>query len=217
MARTRTTRRERERRIAEAVAELTARDADLARAREIGGPFHDRSRKGGFETLVLLIVEQQLSLASAAAIMGRVREAVAPFTPATLLDLGEDRLRGLGLSRAKAEYCRALARAFVDGELRPARLARLDDEAAVAELTRVKGIGRWTAEIYLLSALGRLDVLPAGDLALQTAARHLYGLEERPEAGALREMGENWRPYRSVAARILWQYYRALKGRDAAP
>lgn len=217
MARTRTTRRERERRIAEAVAELTARDAGLARAREIGGPFHDRSRKGGFETLVLLIVEQQLSLASAAAIMGRVREAVAPFTPATLLDLGEDRLRGLGLSRAKAEYCRALARAFVDGDLRPARLARLDDEAAVAELTRVKGIGRWTAEIYLLSALGRLDVLPAGDLALQTAARHLYGLEERPEAGALREMGENWRPYRSVAARILWQYYRALKGRDAAP
>ena len=217
MARTRTTKRERERRIAEAVAELTARDADLARAREIGGPFHDRSRKGGFETLVLLIVEQQLSLASAAAIMGRVREAVAPFTPGTLLGLGEDRLRGLGLSRAKAEYCRALARAFVAGDLRPARLARLDDEDAVAELTRVKGIGRWTAEIYLLSALGRLDVLPAGDLALQAAARHLYGLEERPEAEALREMGENWRPYRSVAARILWQYYRALKGRDAAP
>ncbi len=217
MARTRTTKRERERRIAEAVAELTARDADLARAREIGGPFHDRSRKGGFETLVLLIVEQQLSLASAAAIMGRVRGAVAPFTPETLLGLGEDRLRGLGLSRAKAEYCQALARAFVAGDLRPARLARLDDEAAVAELTRVKGIGRWTAEIYLLSALGRLDVLPAGDLALQAAARHLYGLEERPEAGALREMGENWRPYRSVAARILWQYYRALKGRDAAP
>lgn len=217
MARTRTTRRERERRIAEAVAALTARDADLARAREIGGPFHDRSRKGGFETLVLLVVEQQLSLASAAAIMGRVREAVAPFTPETLLGLGEDRLRGLGLSRAKAGYCRALARAFVDGDLKPVRLARLDDEAAIAELTRVKGIGRWTAEIYLLSALGRLDVLPAGDLALQAAAQHLYGLDERPAAGALREMGENWRPYRSVAARILWQYYRALKGRDVAP
>lgn len=217
MARTRTTRRERERRIVEAVAALTARDADLARAREIGGPFHDRSRKGGFETLVLLVVEQQLSLASAAAIMGRVREAVAPFTPETLLGLGEDRLRSLGLSRAKAGYCRALARAFVDGDLKPARLARLDDEAAIAELIRVKGIGRWTAEIYLLSALGRLDVLPAGDLALQAAAQHLYGLDERPAAGALREMGENWRPYRSVAARILWQYYRALKGRDVAP
>lgn len=217
MARTRTTRRERERRIAEAVAALTARDADLARAREIGGPFHDRSRKGGFETLVLLVVEQQLSLASAAAIMGRVREAVAPFTPEILLGLGEDRLRDLGLSRAKAGYCRDLARAFVDGDLKPARLARLDDEAAIAELTRVKGIGRWTAEIYLLSALGRLDVLPAGDLALRAAAQHLYGLDERPEAGALREMGENWRPYRSVAARILWQYYRALKGRDVAP
>ena len=217
MARTRTTRRERERRIAEAVAALTARDADLARAREIGGPFHDRSRKGGFETLVLLVVEQQLSLASAAAIMGRVREAVAPFTPETLLGLGEDRLRSLGLSRAKAGYCRALARAFVDGDLKPARLARLDDEAAIAELIRVKGIGRWTAEIYLLSALGRLDVLPAGDLALQAAAQHLYGLDERPAPGALREIGENWRPYRSVAARILWQYYRALKGRDVAP
>lgn len=217
MARTRTTRRERERRITEAVAALTARDADLARAREIGGPFHDRSRRAGFETLVLLVVEQQLSLASAAAIMGRVREAVAPFTPETLLGLGEERLRGLGLSRAKAGYCRALARAFVDGDLKPAQLARLDDEAAIAELTQVKGIGRWTAEIYLLSALGRLDVLPAGDLALQAAAQHLYGLDERPAAGALREMGENWRPYRSVAAHILWQYYRALKGRDVAP
>ncbi len=211
------TRREREDRIARAVAELTSHDADLARAREVGGPFHDRSRKAGFETLVLLVVEQQLSLASAAAIMGRVREAVVPFTPETLLGLGERRLRGLGLSGAKVEYCRALAQAFVDGNLKPARLARLDDEAAVAELTKVKGIGPWTAEIYLLSALGRLDVLPAGDLALQAAAQHLYGLEERPDAKALRERGENWRPYRSVAARILWQYYRALKGREVAP
>ena len=149
--------------------------------------------------------------------MGRVREAVVPFTPETLLGLGERRLRGLGLSGAKVKYCRALAQAFVDGNLKPARLARLDDEAAVAELTKVKGIGPWTAEIYLLSALGRLDVLPAGDLALQAAAQHLYGLEERPDAKALREMGENWRPYRSVAARILWQYYRALKGREVAP
>ena len=131
MARTRMTRRERENRIARAVAELTSHDADLARAREVGGPFHDRSRKAGFETLVLLVVEQQLSLASAAAIMGRVREAVVPFTPETLLGLGERRLRGLGLSGAKVKYCRALAQAFVDGNLKPARLARLDDEAAV--------------------------------------------------------------------------------------
>ena len=125
------TRRERENRIARAVAELTSHDADLARAREVGGPFHDRSRKAGFETLVLLVVEQQLSLASAAAIMGRVREAVVPFTPETLLGLGERRLRGLGLSGAKVKYCRALAQAFIDGNLKPARLARLDDEAAV--------------------------------------------------------------------------------------
>ena len=217
MARTRTTKRERLRRVAEAVAQLTARDADLARAHAFGGPFHDRSRPQGFETLVLLVVEQQLSLASAAAIMGRVRDAVVPFTPETLIGLSDRRLRGLGLSGAKVTYCRALAQAFVDGELKPARLSRLDDAGVTDALTRVKGIGPWTAEIYLLTALGRLDVLPAGDLALQVAAQHLYGLPERPDRNAFIEMGEAWRPYRSVAARILWQYYRALKGREVAP
>lgn len=217
MARTPGTKRERNERIAKAVKELTARDANLARAHKFGGQFHDRSRKQGFETLVLLVVEQQLSLASAAAIMGRLRDAIVPFTPETLLGLTERRLRGLGLSGAKVKYCRALAEAFADGRLKPARLARLDDEAVAAELTKVKGIGPWTAEIYLLSALGRLDVLPAGDLALQAAAQHLYDLPERPDSRALIEMGEAWRPYRSVAARILWQYYRALKGREVAP
>ena len=211
------TKRDREQRIAEAVKELTSRDVDLARAHEFGGPFHDRSRKAGFETLVLLVVEQQLSLASAAAIMGRVREVVVPFKPETLLGMSHPRLRALGLSGAKVGYCRALAQAFVDGDLRPARLARLDDSRVVEELTKVKGIGPWTAEIYLLSALGRLDVLPAGDLALQVAAQHLFALPDRPDARALREMGEAWRPYRSVAARILWQYYRTLKGREVAP
>lgn len=217
MARTRVTKQQRERRIARAVAELTARDADLARAHEFGGPFHDRSRKAGFETLVLLVVEQQLSLASAAAIMGRVRDAVVPFTPETLLGFSDRRLRGLGLSGAKVKYCRALAQAFVDGELKPTRLSRLDDAAVIDQLTGVKGIGPWTAEVYLLTALGRLDVMPAGDLALQVAVQHLYGLPERPDRNALIEMGEAWRPYRSVAARILWQYYRALKGREVAP
>ena len=215
--RSRTTKRERERRIAAAVKELTTRDAELSRAHEFGGPFHDRSRKAGFETLVLLVVEQQLSLASAAAIMGRVRDAVVPFKPEILLGMSDRRLRGLGLSGAKVRYCRALAQAFVDGDLKPARLARLDDSLVIEELTRVKGIGPWTAEIYLLSALGRLDILPAGDLALQVAAQHLYDLPDRPDAKALRDMGEAWRPYRSVAARILWQYYRALKGREVAP
>jgi len=134
-----------------------------------------------------------------------------------LLGMSDRRLRGLGLSGAKVRYCRALAQAFVDGDLKPARLARLDDSLVIEELTRVKGIGPWTAEIYLLSALGRLDILPAGDLALQVAAQHLYDLPDRPDAKALRDMGEAWRPYRSVAARILWQYYRALKGREVAP
>ena len=123
------TKREREQRTAEAVASLTARDPDLARAVEAGGPFHDRSRKQGFETLVLLVVEQQLSLASAAAIMGRVRGAVVPFKPETLLGMTDQRLRGLGLSGAKVKYCRALAEAFADGSLNPARLSRLDDAA----------------------------------------------------------------------------------------
>ena len=217
MASKRLTKQERERLTAEAVTTLTARDPHLARAYEVGGPFHDRSRKQGFETLVLLVVEQQLSLASAAAIMGRVRGAVVPFKPETLLGMSDRRLRGLGLSGAKVKYCRALAEAFAGGSLKPARLSRLDDGAVTEELTKVKGIGPWTAEIYLLSALGRLDVLPAGDLALQVAAQHLYGLPERPDRNGLIEMGERWRPYRSVAARILWQYYRALKGREVSP
>jgi DNA-3-methyladenine glycosylase II len=217
LTQTRIIKREREQRTAEAVAHLTARDPHLARAHEAGGPFHDRSRKQGFETLVLLVVEQQLSLASAAAIMGRVRGAVVPFKPETLLSMSDQRLRGLGLSGAKVKYCRALAEAFADGSLKPARLSRLDDAAVTEELTKVKGIGPWTAEIYLLTALGRRDVLPAGDLALQVAAQHLYGLPERPDRNGLIEMGEGWRPYRSVAARILWQYYRALKGREVAP
>tara|TARA_Y100001960_G_scaffold139704_1_gene148003 strand:- start:658 stop:1326 length:669 start_codon:yes stop_codon:yes gene_type:complete len=213
----RMTKRDRKQRIADAVKELILWDADLARAYEFGGPFHDRSRKAGFETLVLLVVEQQLSLASAAAIMGRIREAVVPFKPETLLGMSCSSLRGLGLSGAKVRYCRALAQAFVNGDLRLARLACLDDTRAIEELTKIKGIGPWTAEIYLLSALGRLDILPAGDLALQVAAQHLYDLSDRPSAKALYELGEGWRPYRSVAARILWQYYRALKGREVTP
>ena len=217
MASRRLTKSERERLTAEAVAALTARDPHLARAYEVGGPFHDRSRKQGFETLVLLVVEQQLSLASAAAIMGQVRAAVVPFKPETLLGMSDRRLRGLGLSGAKVKYCRALAEAFADGNLKPARLSRLDDAEVTEELTKVKGIGPWTAEIYLLTALGRFDVLPAGDLALQVAAQHLYGLPERPDRNGLIEMGEEWRPYRSVAARSLWQYYRARKGREVAP
>jgi len=201
--------------LAEALGALAARDPDLARAAAVAGPLPDRRRSPGFATLAKIVVQQQLSLASAAAIWGRLEAAARPVAPAAILALDDDALRRIGLSARKAEYCRALAAEIVEGRLDLAGLAALDDEAAVAALVRVKGIGRWTAEIYLLFALDRRDIWPAGDLALRVAIQRLKGLAARPDGPAMAALADPWRPWRGVAARLLWHYYRAIRGRAA--
>lgn len=185
-------------------------DADLARAIEAAGRLPVRSREPGFATLLNIIMAQQLSVASAGAIWGRLEAAADPMTPTTLLSIHPRRLRTIGLSRQKALYARELAKALDNRHLDLDALADMQDEEAIAALTAVKGIGRWTAEIYLLFSLGRPDVMPADDLALQVAAQRIKGLDARPTGRELRAMAEAWRPWRSVAARLLWHHYKIV-------
>ncbi len=191
-----------------AVRALAAADADLARIGRLVGPPGLRARQPGFPTLLNIMVSQQLSRASAEAIWGRLEAACGRLSAMTFLALSEQEIRTTGLSRQKAGYARALARALADGRVELAGLAALDDRAAVEALTSLKGIGRWSAEIYLLSALGRPDVWPADDLALMVAVQRLKGLAERPARAEMERIAEPWRPWRAVAARMLWHYYR---------
>ena len=192
---------------AEAVAELSARDPALGDVIETWGAPPRWRRPQGFPTLVLLILEQQVSLASAKATFARLEERAGAVEPDTILALGEERMKEAGLSRQKARYVHGLAGAVAGGTLDFRKLGRADDEAVRAALIPIKGIGDWTVDIYLLSALQRPDVWPARDLALQEAARAVRGLDARPDEAAMKEIGEAWRPWRSVAARILWHRY----------
>jgi DNA-3-methyladenine glycosylase II len=166
-----------------------------------------RSREPGFEALLRAIVGQQVSIAAAAAIWGRLQAAVDPFEPETLLARSDETLRAVGLSRQKIRYARGLAEDVAIGRVRLERLPRMSDEEAIETLTMLKGIGRWTAEVYLLFALGRADMFPADDLALMTAAGHMKGLAERPDRAGVLEIAEAWRPWRGAAAHMLWHYY----------
>lgn len=199
--------------LAEAVDDLSSRDSDLARVVDTYGRPALRGRPPGFATLILLIVEQQVSLASARATFDRLCAAAAPLGPDRLLALSGEELRAAGLSRQKARYCRVLAEEVAGGGLDIDGLAAHDDDAARAELVRITGIGEWTADIYLLTALGRPDIWPAGDLALAVAAQEVKGFDRRPAEAELRELGEAWRPWRAVATRILWHYYLNTKRR----
>ena len=192
------------RRAARALAE---RDRDLARVLERHGPPPLWAREPGFHTLVLIILEQQVSLASARAAFGRLERLASPLTPRSLLALGDAELRAAGFSRQKTAYCRHLASLVSAGELDIEGLARLPDEEARAALLRVKGVGPWTADIYLLMALRRPDVWPTGDLALAAAAQEVKRLPARPTSAALDRLAESWRPFRAVAARLLWHHY----------
>lgn len=185
--------------IAEGVAWLCANDPAMARAQAATGPLPLRRKPDGFDELLSAIVSQQVSVASARAIWGRMVDA-GLVTPEAVLKLTEEELRALGLSRQKAKYARALAAAGIDY----AALRRASDGEVVKTLTAVSGIGVWTAEIYAMFSLGRADVFAPGDLALQVAAQHLYGLDARPKERALREMAARWSPWRSVAARQLF-------------
>jgi DNA-3-methyladenine glycosylase II len=200
---------------AEAISHLLALDADFARVLAAAGPLPWRRREPGFPALLHAIVAQMISNAAAAAIWGRVRALPGALTPATFLHLHEDALRGAGFSRPKVTHARALAQAFEDGVLRTDHLATLDDEAAIAAIASIKGMGRWSAEVYLLFALERLDIFPAGDVALAAAYADLKGLPERPSPKALRELATGWQPVRSLAARLLWHHWRHITGRPA--
>ena len=164
-------------------------------------------RDAGFQTLVHIILEQQVSLKSAKAMLVRLEAAIQPFTPLRFIELGDSYLRGLGMTRQKSAYVLHLADSIVNGDLSFERLARMSDEEARLVLTRVKGIGSWSADVYLLMAMRRADIWPAGDLALAVAMKELKGLEGRPGPEELERLAETWRPHRAVAARMLWQYY----------
>ena len=176
-----------------------------------------RRRPDGFAGLAATVVSQQLSTASAGAIWGRLAAAFDPFEPAAILRARAARLARLGLSAPKIKALKEIARAVDRGELALAALVDAAAGEAHTALTAVHGIGPWTADIYLLSCLGHADAWPAGDLALQEAARLAFALKARPSAKDMVSLAEPWRPLRAVAARVLWTYYRAVKRRDGAP
>ena len=190
-----------------ALAGLTARDPRLARIVADLGPPPLWAREPGFPTLLHIILEQQVSLASAQAAFDRLLAVASPLTPERFLELDDATLKAAGFSRQKTRYGRELARAILSGELDLNALDALDDHAVHTELTKVVGIGRWTADIYLLMALCRPDAWPVGDLALAIAARHALGLAATPSTAELASIGEAWHPWRAVAARILWHFY----------
>jgi DNA-3-methyladenine glycosylase II len=195
--------------VEEGAAHLAAIEPRFAEALAVVGELPLRRHPDGFATLLAAIVSQQVSTASARAIWARV-EALGPVEPALILGLSEAELRGCGLSRQKIAYARGLAGSGMDFTA----LRLLPDAELVAELTRLHGIGVWTAEIYAMFSLGRADVFAPGDLALRDAAHRLFDLDARPGEKALRAMAEPWSPWRAVAARLLWQYYRHLHRRE---
>jgi DNA-3-methyladenine glycosylase II len=196
---------------------LRAADPRLASLMEMAGPLPLRRRPGGFAGLASIVVSQQLSTASAAAIWRRLSTAFDPFHHDAMRRARTAKLQRLGLSAPKIRTLKAVAKAIEAGAIDFAALDSLSADDAHAMLTAVHGIGPWTADIYLLACVGHADAWPAGDLALQEAARIAFALDSRPTAKAMIPLAEPWRPWRGVAARLLWAYYRAAKGREAAP
>jgi len=195
--------------VAEGAVWLANSDPRLAQALDQTGPLPLRLRPDGFEQLLSAIVSQQVSVAAASAIWQKLR-AARLTGPRKVMWASDDDLRAAGLSRQKIRYARALAEARIDYRA----LRDAPTEVVIDRLTEVPGIGVWTAEIYAMFSLGRADVFAPGDLALQEAAKLVYDLPERPKERALREMSEDWSPWRSVAARLFWAYYRIAKNRE---
>jgi DNA-3-methyladenine glycosylase II len=196
---------------------LARRDPVLKRIIAQGAAPLLRKREPGFEGLARIITSQQLSTASAAAIWGRLAARFPGLSPHDIAAASDEDLRAPGLSAAKIRTLRAIAAAIEDGSLPIHRLHDLPADAAHALLVAVKGIGPWTADIYLLFCLGHPDAFPAGDLALQEAARLAYGLDTRPKEKDFAALAERWRPWRGVAAKVLWAYYRIVKQREGVP
>jgi len=194
----------------EGAVELARRDPDLAGILARHGPPPLWARQPGFATLIAIVLEQQVSLRSGAAALERLRLAVGgTVEPGAVAELGEDGARAAGLTRQKARYVVALANAAADGRLDLDAIAAAADEEARERLIALLGVGRWTADIYLLMALGRPDIWPEGDLALATAMRRAKRLDALPTSDEQRRLAETWRPFRAVAARLLWHAYLA--------
>jgi DNA-3-methyladenine glycosylase II len=204
--------------VAEGVATLRRQCAYAALMADLGGPLPLRLREPGFEGLARIVVSQQVSVASAAAIWARFAATFATdgvgLQASTILAASDDDLRGAGLSRPKVRTMRAIATAISTGELALDGLDHASNDEVHQALTGVSGIGPWTADIFLMFCLGRADGFPPGDLALQEAAKLVMGLDARPSAAELLVIAERWRPWRSVAARLLWAYYKVIKERD---
>lgn len=186
---------------------LASRDAHIAAEfARIGLPPR-RERPPGFPTILRIILGQQVSTSAANAMWAKMTAVIDPLTPEALLQYQPAALRPFGLSRQKSAYALGLAGDLVAGRVDLARVEALEDEDAIAELIKIKGIGRWSAEVYLLFALGRKDIWPAGDLALQVALQRLKGLRKRPDPKRMIKLAEMWRPHRGAAAHFLWHYY----------
>ena len=196
---------------------LVAADPRLAPVFARAGQPPLRRRSGGFAGLASIIVSQQLSTASAGAIWGRLAAKYDPLHPAAVRRARTPTLARIGLSAAKIKALKAIAIAIDTGAIDLDALAELPADEAHGALTALHGVGPWTADIYLLFCIGHADAWPAGDLALQEAARHALGLRARPTPKEMAVLAEPWRPRRGVAAYLLWKYYRAIKGRDAVP
>ncbi len=183
---------------------LARRDRTMGRIIRACGPAHLVSRGDAFQTLARSIVGQQISVKAAQAVWERFEALAGRVAPEAIVGLGDEAMRAAGLSRMKAAYLKDLAGRFHEGQLRPRRWARMDDEAVIADLVQVKGIGRWSVEMFLIFHLMRPDVLPVGDLGIVKAVQQAYGLRTLPSPDRLTRLGERWRPYRSVACWYLW-------------
>ena len=203
--------------LALAARELAARDKTLAGILAAHGDPPLWRRATGFTTLVHIILEQQVSLKSAKSMLTRLQTAIEPFEPSRFIELGDTYLRSLGVTRQKSAYLLHLATSIVSGELSFRQLTRMSDEEARIVLTRIKGIGSWSADVYLLMAMRRADIWPAGDLALAVAMQDLKGFAYRPGPEELERLAEPWRPHRAVAARMLWQHYLGKRNPQITP
>jgi DNA-3-methyladenine glycosylase II len=198
-----------------ATRELAAGDPDLAAVVDTYGPPPLWAREPGFHTLIHIVLEQQVSLASAKAAYDRLVAVTGRLVPERFLALSDAELKAVGFSRQKTAYGRTLAQAILNGRIDLAHLETLDDDQVKVQLTAIKGIGPWTADIYLLMVLRRPDTWPSGDLALASAVQRVKRMRTSPTPMKLERIGQAWRPWRAVAARILWHYYLSTPGRNA--
>ncbi len=199
--------------LTEICLELATMDSDLSRIFQTSGAPPLWAREANFATLIHLILEQQVSLAAARSAFNKLKEKLSEITPAGVLSLNDEELKLCYFSRQKTVYARDLSKTISDGKLDLENLQHLSNEEVKAELKKIKGIGDWTAECYLLMALLRVDVMPKGDLALHAAYQKLRGLPHRPNSDEFIKLAKQWSPYRAVAARLLWHFYLSEKKR----